>query len=391
MVARRCTFSAGSSRFAARVGSLGGGPESFEIEEREARMYRGIRLSVMGATLSALVTLYGCGGGSDDGDDTPTSAKGGPLVRGEAVQEARAAAAGATPQFETSSVTQSNATGTVTVTVSEDGHGDLQVSAMYDGEDGVDTGSSNAEQGTNLFHVAGREKGTQLFERFEDGDVQGADFYRRLSLNGEELNGAPAGDLWVHVQTNFDGDDIDHTNYIAGGYWVFISDDEEEDPTFGVFVDGAMPASVLDALVGTAEYAGTATGVYSTGDGKQNREFDAKVALEADFMANDEAGEIGGSITDFLVDGRALANDPTVTLDTATLTTDMSRFSGETAMTYGAESYSGTWGGHFYNPNTDDTVNEDRRYPGAVAGTFGAATEGGENSFIGIFSSQVEE
>ena len=55
-------------------------------------MFRGIRLSALGVTLSALVALYGCGGGSDDGgSSTPSVRKGGRWLRGEAVQEARAA------------------------------------------------------------------------------------------------------------------------------------------------------------------------------------------------------------------------------------------------------------------------------------------------------------
>ena len=350
-------------------------------------MFRGIRLSAVGVALSALVALYGCGGGSDDGDGTP-SAKGGPLVSGEAVQAARAAAAGADPQFGTGGVTQSNVTGTVTVIVSEDGHGDLQVSAMYNREGGVDTGSSAAEQGTNLFRVAGRDAGTQLFERFSDGDVQGVDFYR--SLADDDRPGEPAGDLWVHVQTNFDGDDIDEDNYIAGGYWVVIPDDEEEDPSFGVFVDGGTEAPVAEALEGTADYTGSAIGVYSTGGGNRNREFDANVALEARFGDDSTAGEIDGSITDFVVNRRALSGDPTLTLETATLTDNMSDFSGDTAMTYGGDGYSGKWGGRFYNP-ADDTLPAADQHPGAVAGTFGASTEDGDNSFIGIFSAQVEE
>ena len=258
-------------------------------------MFRGIRLSALGVTISALVALYGCSG-SGDGDSTP-SVKGGPLVRGEAVQEARAAAAVATPQFGTmSGVAQSSDVGVVAVTVEESLSGILRIRAkLGDGDYVVDTGHDDAEQGKNLFRVAGQEEGTRLVETFEDGDFQGADFYRRLEDG--DLTDVPAGDLWVHVRTDFDGTDTNEDNYIAGGYWVFIPDDEEEEegePSFGVFVDGAAPYAVPAELTGDARYDGPANGVYSSGSGNRNREFAATVTLEAmfgDASADGRSGE----------------------------------------------------------------------------------------------------
>ena len=372
-------------------------------------MFRGIRLSALGVTLSALVALHGCGGGSD-GDSTPSvnRASGGRWSRARRSRWRAPAtcAAVATPRFGTTrGVTQSSNLGVVTVTVEESLSGmspsptsrpsslhrhlptrrlNRPIRAIYDDDDVVDTGHDNAEQGKNLFRVAGQEEGTRLVEKFKDGDLQGADFYRRLEDG--DLTGVPEGDLWVHVQTDFDGTDTDEANYIAGGYWVFIPDDEEEgEPSFGVFVDGADPVAVVDELTGTAEYRGTATGVYSLGGGKRNREFDAKAALEADFGEAGAPGSIEGEIYEF--DGRGLPDDLMLILGNVTLT-NMSHFTGDTSMDFGDDMYTGTWGGQFYNATDTGTPAMD--YPGAVAGTFGAVNDD-EDSFIGIFGAYLEE
>ena len=355
-------------------------------------MFRGIRLSALGVTLSALVTLYGCGGGSDDGGSTP-SAKGGPLVKGEAVQEARAAAAGARP-VTGPSVTQSSnvgasgtTAGVVTVTVSEDRFDNLEVSVRYNGEDGVDTEHASAEAGKRLERVANREEGTRLYERFTDG----VSFYR--SLADEDITDVPAGDLWVHVETNFDDSDVDDTSYIAGGYWVFIPDDAEEDASFGVFVDGASHADGdrMQGLTDEAEYAGDASGVYSSRGGRKNEFFDAKVALTTDFDEADSPGNIDGEITGFVVNDKALTGDPTLVLDMAVLSDMSTSFTGDTAMMFGGDTYEGRWGGQFYNQAEDDDSDTTNDYPGTVAGTFGAATEDDMNSFIGWFNADHEE
>ena len=127
--------------------------------------------------------------------------------------------------------------------------------------------------------------------------------------------GFPAGQLWVDLYTDYEGED--DTDYLAGGIWVFVPEtatavDEYE---FGAFVDGNDPFSEdPTALTGTAKYEGDATGVYSVQEDSLNFFFDALVELTADFDNND----IEGRIHTFTVDGEPVEVDRTLLLQTAT-------------------------------------------------------------------------
>ena len=215
-------------------------------------MFRGIRLSALGVTLSALVVLYGCSGSDDDdgGGVSAPSVRGGPTAPGEEVQNARTKAAQAEPIG--GSVTQSsdtNALGVtqdvVTVTVTDeddDGVPEIRVS-FNDDDDVVDTEEATARR--NVERVHGQPVGTHYFERVADDGYHTVEFYRSLDvgiLTENDGTDVPAGDLWVDVYTDFNDDDIDLTNYLAGGIWVYIPDDGDEgDYEFGAFADGAAP------------------------------------------------------------------------------------------------------------------------------------------------------
>ena len=350
-------------------------------------MYRGIRLPAMATTVLAVFALSGCGGGSDGGGSP--SVKGGRLSPGDEIQDARARAAGAIPRK--GSVTQSSNIGgdgvtedVVEVVLTPNGDKSFDIKVMYNGEEAVDTDDATVKKGVE--YVLDRPKGTQFMERFGHGDdFQAVEFYR--SLDTDDLTDVAPGDLWVDVYTDFDGNDIDDTNYLAGGIWVYIPDDgEADDYEFGAFADGAAPypEAKIAGLEGTAAYTGGATGVYSygTNGGRRNEFFDATVELMADFGTSD-AGSISGRIHEVEVDGEMVDSDPELMLGDATLNANSNFFTGDTTMTFDGENYAGKWGGQFYNDPETGTDTAD--IPGAVAGTFGGANEGGDKSFVGVF------
>jgi hypothetical protein len=363
-------------------------------------MFRGIRLSALGVTLSALVALHGCGGsGSDDGDDSPSASKapGGRLSISEDLQPARAMAARAVPTSgsvtQSSDVDQDNITeDVVTVRVLANSDGELEIRVMYNDQEAVDTGHDEAQERRHVEHVQGRVPGTRFFERVEGEDYNGIEFYR--SLADGDLTGVPAGDLWVDVYTNFGEGEVTEDDYLAGGIWVYVPDDgEADDYEFGAFADGASPYPAEDVagLAGTAEYDGEATGVYSygTNGGRRNEFFDASVALMADFDTG-TAGEVSGRVYDFVIDDEDVDGEPELTLNSADLTPGSNFFTGSTSVMIDGdvdEDFTGNWGGQFFNdPDPDPSSTDD--IPGAVAGTFGAAND--DESVVGVFGAYHE-
>ena len=233
-------------------------------------------------------------------------------------------------------------------------------------------------------YVYGEPEGTRFHERFSYDGSRAVEFYRSLGSNQVlEVDGSyvPAGDLWVDVYTDFNGTTIDETNYLAGGIWVYIpAAGGSNDYEFGAFADGGAPFEhPISDLSGEATYRGGATGVYSsgTGGGRTNEFFDADVTL----MANFDTDMIAGSVHDFEVDGEKVDGNPTLTLSSAIISNnDNGFFTGTTSAEYDGDGYTGMWGGQFYNPGTSPTD-----LPGAVAGTFGAATTSGDETLVGVF------
>ena len=264
-------------------------------------------------------------------------------------------------------------------------NGQLMYDVSYDGTSIVSTKRGQAVEGVELIYD--RPKGTELFERVEEGN--GVEFYRSLRA-GDAETGSVAGDLWVDVYTDYEGEN--DTDYLAGGIWVFVPDTATSlaDYEFGAFADGNAPfaQSALPALTGTATYEGEATGVYSE-DGR-NWFFDAAATLMANFDGGtNNLGTISGRIYDADVYGvRELGDnfdvqrvDGTLHLGAANIGgSEAGFFTGNTSRTSSdGDIYTGKWGGQFYGNGELDGK------PGSVAGTFGAATMSGDQSLLGAF------
>ena len=214
------------------------------------------------------------------------------------------------------------------------------------------------------------------------------EFYRSLA-DGDLETDSRAGDLWVHVFTDFNDDGVADDNYLAGGIWVYAPDEGDVgDPPgvyeFGAFATGGDPfGRDIAALTGEATYEGNAAGVYSRSGGRRNEFFGADVTLTADF----EDDQIDGRIHNFVdADGDRLGGTPVLMLGNADLTND-NFFDGKTSMRYRGDEYDGTWGGQFY----DDSHTNSDNHPGVVAGTFGGATSDGEKSFVGAFGARYKD
>ena len=261
-------------------------------------------------------------------------------------------------------------------------NGQLMYDVSYDGRSIVSTGRGQAVEDVEL--ILDRPKGTELFERVEEEN--GVEFYRSLRANEAET-GSVAGDLWVDVYTDYEGEN--DTDYLAGGIWVFAPDDATSlaDYEFGAFVDGNDPftSTAIMPLTGTATYEGEATGVYSDQIIGRNYFFDALASLTANFGTNSGLGTIDGRIHTFEEGGEPVEGNPVLTLGTANITnTNHGFFNSSTTMTFDGDDYTGKWGGQFYSNGESDGK------PGSVAGTFGGATADDNYSFLGVFGAYKE-
>ena len=176
------------------------------------------------------------------------------------------------------------------------------------------------------------------------------------------------------------------TDWLAAGIWAFIPDSKVlGDYEFGAFADGGDPFNGnLQALTGTARYGGQAVGVYyaSSADGSEAGPFTADVALTANFGA---AGSISGDVRNIETEG-GTEIDATLALGSADIgSSNGGFFTGNTSMTFGGRTYTGAWGGQFFDDGADPTD-----HPASVAGTFGATTSeaGGTGSLVGAFGAE---
>ena len=245
------------------------------------------------------------------------------------------------------------------------------------------TRGSSAE---NVERILDRPKGTELWERISGGSGEerwhGVEFYR--SLRNNEVSDLPAGDLWVDVYTDYEGEG--DTDYLAGGIWVFAPDDATSvgDYEFGAFGDGNDPfeQSNLAGLTGTVTYSGEATAVYSVVSTGRNYFPDANASLTARFGDGAALGTIEGRIYDITGDGPASGyGGVVVNLGSAAIGGANSGFFTGDVTTTGTDSpFTGKWGGQFYGNGAAATDP-----PGSVGGTFGATTASGDESFVGVF------
>ena len=222
--------------------------------------------------------------------------------------------------------------------------------------------------------------------------------------NARPLNGGGAGDaIWLAQQV--DGGrrvvfaypraaEEGGTDWLAAGIWTFVPDSEEPgDYEFGAFADGGAPLTganlqALQALTGTAQYAGQAVGVYyafsTSTDESEAGPFTADVALTANFSTAEALGSISGTVSGVETqDGTAIG--ATLALGSADIgSSNAGFFTGATNMTFGGRAYTGRWGGQFF----DNGAATDP--PASVAGTFGATTSeaGGTGSLVGAFGAE---
>ena len=238
----------------------------------------------------------------------------------------------------------------------------------------------------NVSRIISSEADTERYERVNGERWQGVEFYRNVAVDDIE-SGSPAGQLWVDVYTDYEGED--DTDYLAGGIWVFVPATATAltDYEFGAFADGNDPflQTSVASVTGEATYAGDATGLYSGQAEGVNVFFDASVELTASFGDASDRGTISGRIYDFTVDDDPVDGNPQLTLETATITNENSGFFMDTtSMTWDGDTWGGTWGGQFYG-NGEATNDQ----PGSVAGTFGATTGapdvGDAQTILGVY------
>ncbi len=178
-------------------------------------------------------------------------------------------------------------------------------------------------------------------------------------------------------------------DYLAGGVWLIAPDDaaSADDYVFGAFADGSDPFSQpsLAAVTGTAIYTGDAVGVYSVMEAGEfdGGYLDADVRLTADFGNASSLGTIGGSITNFALDGIPVTG--TLSLGTANIGAQNSGFfKGVATGADDQRSYTGHWGGQFFGNGQADGR------PGSVAGTFGGHSTDEAVSFVGAFGAHKQ-
>ena len=179
------------------------------------------------------------------------------------------------------------------------------------------------------------------------------------------------------------------TDYLHFGYWLNTSENDDGETVYEIaaITGGTVLSdlSIVRTLMGSAKYAGPATGLYvkktPAEDGRSlvptsSGQFTAQAALTAYFIGDDvtatNSNSIDGMITNFMNGDGYI--DPTwsVTLkqakyDGATTLTD-GRFTG---VTEGDKGMEGTWGGKFFGDVTLGVPDEDPTvYPSGVAGDF---------------------
>ena len=156
------------------------------------------------------------------------------------------------------------------------------------------------------------------------------------------------------------------------------------DYEFGAFVDGNDPFTQanLAGLTGTATYVGDATAVYSVVSTGRHYFPDATASLTARFGDGTALGTIEGRIHDITGEGPASDSYDGVAVNLGSAAiggANSGFFTGDVSTTGTDSPFTGKWGGQFYGNGAATDP------PGSVAGTFGAATANGGESFVGVF------
>ena len=173
-------------------------------------------------------------------------------------------------------------------------------------------------------------------------------------------------------------------DYMIFGYWLQETTDEDGKVTraFSTFTDGNQPYGGVAPVMGTATYAGPATGMYMkkslTPEGQPARpfnsgQFTADATLSASFGGNSVAVNdqfsITGSISNFM-DGSEMINEQWVVnlnRPKADASTNISATAGTfSGVTSGGKlgSAAGTFSGMFHGPSADNVL------PSSASGIF---------------------
>ena len=195
------------------------------------------------------------------------------------------------------------------------------------------------------------------------------------------------GHRFVVAQTRSPTDG--NTDWLTAGIWAFVpTDGSDSSYEFGAFADGGAPfrQGNLQALTGTASYGGRAFGVYYSispdNDTSDAGPFGGTVELVASFGNTGVLGTIRGSVTAIVVEGGEEIRDAALMLrETPIGSENAGFFTGDTRMTLGGRTYEGRWGGQFFDNGAAGEA------PGAVAGTFGAGIQQGNQAgaLVGAF------
>ena len=207
------------------------------------------------------------------------------------------------------------------------------------------------------------------------------------------LVAAPAPQIW-----NFTPDapnaatvKVPDANYAYFGWWLNKPKKNDDPHMVDVFAGGnpmgdmGHAAAILEAIDGTATYAGPAAGKYVTrtytagvhSDSGVGH-FTAAASLTAKFGDDGTLGTgISGSVSNFMLDDTNSVPWK-VTLENATFTDNVATFDGTTEVNFGGGVTAsgdpenpagvGAWQGSFYGAGTDGAA------PSTVAGTFNAET-----------------
>ena len=360
----------------------------------------------VGLAVAAILAMSGCGGGSSNtmgggGEDNSNRRIGGvygSMDDREGITRSTTRAARNLPT--SGSVTQSSDNGgsgsvsvdVVKVALSGNPTSGLRYDVDYNGQRVVTTERGSSTVGVE--NERDRPKGTELWERRSGEGWHGIEFYR--SLRGTDLretdgDSVPAGDLWVDVYTDYEGEG--DTDYLAGGIWVFAPDDATSvgDYEFGAFGDGNDPfeQSNLAGLTGTVTYSGEATAVYSVVSTGRNYFPDATASLTASFGDGTDLGTIEGRIHDITGDGPASDSYDGVVINLGRANiggANSGFFTGDTSTTGTDSPFTGKWGGQFFGNGAAAATP-----PGSVGGTFGGATADGGQSFVGVFGAYRQD
>ena len=232
-----------------------------------------------------------------------------------------------------------------------------------------------------------------------------------LSTGADGKLSAVGGGTWRF--TPDEGATVDPNDYLRFGFWLNESTDDEGGPAYtaaAIYGGSANPASasLIQDVVGTASYSGSATGIYmrktfaENGDPipQEGGQFAADASLTANFSGGDVAPNdehtVTGMITNFMDGGNAIPGGWALELMAASFAnadgyTDSatSTFTGDTGRN--ADTADGRWTARFFgdsenDPKTTDVVETDM--PTGIVGEFTGHFNTGH--VLGAFGAEID-